>query len=216
MTKTLAELEAIVRFRGDFRNTLRFPSANVQGEIQAAFNEFYELVVDLNEGYYDTQATLTTTAGVGFVALPAGTWRIRRISRVEGDDFHPMLLLGVADIERFSGRQARPTGYLPTERGIDLYHTPDGVYSLRMVYTPVAPTLGAARDYYNGWEEYAVYGALLRLALNEERDTREWQAQLDFQRARIQRGAAQRRAQGPELLPIHDGWYGDDWNGGGW
>lgn len=205
MTKTLAEIEAIVRFRGDFRNVIRFPSANVQGEIQAAFNEFYELVEGVNEGYFDQEATGVTVAGQGFIALPASTWKVRRIARLEGQDPVPLARISVSESDRYGSARSCPVAYRPTERGVDLYPTPDAVYTLSFTYTPVAPTLGAAREYYNGWEEYSIYGALVRMALNERRDATEWQAQLGFQRDRILRGASGRVAAGPERIPLHDG-----------
>jgi hypothetical protein len=77
------------------------------------------------------------------------------------------------------------------------------------VYTPQAPTLSTARDWYNGWEEYVVYGALVRLSLSEERGAGDWANQLEIQRQRIMRGAGNRRAS-PELIPLPGEWTLDD------
>jgi hypothetical protein len=211
VSKTLADIEAIVRARGDFRNSQRFPPAYVQTEIQAAFGEFYELIADANEGYYDTTGTVTTTASVDFVALPVGAWRVRGVDRLDGGDWVPLVQVGIADRTRYGTQLEQPSGYRLTSRGADLYPTPDAVYTLRFIYTPIAPTLDAtAREFYNGWEEYTVYGALVRLALNERRDASDWQQQLGFQRERIQRASAGRRSQGPETLPLREGWGGID------
>ena len=208
---TLAEIRAIVRFRGDFRNTLRFPDLNVNAEIQAAFAEFYELVADTNEGYWDTQGTVTTTANVAFVTLPTDSWRVRGVDRVDGTDFIEMRQIGVSERNRYGSDTDEPCAYRLTARGLDLFPTPDAVYSIRVTYTPRAPALieATAREYYNGWEEYVIYGALIRLAENEERDTSEWQNRIDRQAARIKGGASQRKAAEPEYINLRQG-YGDD------
>ena len=204
-TKTLAEIRTVVRFRGDFRNPQRFPDASLDPEIQAAFGEGYELVADVNEGYFDTTGDVSTAAGTDFVALPTGTWRVRAVDLIEGTDRTPMYQVGIKDRNRYGTSTGKPAAFRLTARGMDLYPTPDAIYTLRVLYTPVAPTLdGTARDFYNGWEEFAIYGALVRLALNEERDAREWQQQLELQRQRITRGASQRRASEPEYLRLHD------------
>lgn len=209
MTKTLAELNAIVRFRGDFRNSIRFPDVNVNSEIQAAFGEFYELVADVNEGYWDTTGTALTTASTAFVALPADAWRVRAIDRFETPDYIELVQIGISDRNWFSATTDKPRAYRLTARGIDLYPTPDAIYTLRVTYTPTAPVLSVAREYYNGWEEYVIYGALIRLAENEERDTSEWQNRVDRQAARIKGAASGRRQQEPERIPLCEGWDSD-------
>lgn len=205
MTKTLAELEAIVRFRGDFRNSQRFPSANVTTEIQAAFGEFYELVDEVNQGYWDTTGTVPTVAAADFVALPTGTWRIRAVDRLDGTEYIPMRQVGIDDRNNYGTSGDRPLAYRTTARGIDLYPTPNAVYTLRVTYSPIAPTLDTTpRDYVNGWEEYVIFGALVRITLNQRRDASEWMTQLSMQRERVVRAASVRRSAEPELLPLHD------------
>ena len=209
-TKTLASIIAIIRFRGDMRNTVRFPDANLTTEIQAAFAEGYELVVQQNEGFYDTVDFVNTTAGVDFVPLPDGAWILRAIDRVEGSTFVPVPRVGVKDRNRYGTTTGKPCAHRLTAHGIDLYPTPDAEYSLRVTYTPVAPTLGTEGiNFYNSWEEYTVFGALVRLYDNQGRDSTLWQKQLAQQAARIMRGADQRNATGPELLNLREG-YGFD------
>lgn len=208
--KTLAEVRAIVRFRGDFRNTARFPDANVDTEIQAAHCEWYELVAGVNEGYFDTEANVSTVASQAYVALPAGTWRVRGIDRLDCTEYVPLHQIGVAERNRYGRSTSHPAAWRLTARGADLFPTPDAVYSLRVTYTPVAPDLGAGTDFYNSWEEYVVYATLLRLALNEERSTGEWQAQVDRQAARIVAAAGGRRSAEPEQIPLMDYYVDDD------
>lgn len=214
MTMALADLISTIRFRGDMRNTIRFPDANITTEVQAAFAEGYELVVQQNEGFYDTTATVTTTNNVAFVALPSGPpvcWIVRAIDRQEGADWVPLPRVGVKDRNRYGTTNGRPIAHRLTARGADLYPTPDAVYTLRVTYTPAAPILDATqREFYNSWEEYTINGALVRLYDNQGRDSSQWQKQLAIQAARISKGADQRDASGPEYLNLHDGYDGGD------
>lgn len=205
MTKTLAEIRTIVRNRGDMRNTVRFPDAVIDTEIQAAFGEGYELIEQVNEGYFDTSTTGVTVAGQDFVALPTGTWKLRALDRLDGSDYVPMPRIGLKDRNRFGSQRSKPLVHRLTARGADLYPTPDAIYTLRFSYAPVAPTLdGTAREFYNGWEEYSVFGALVRLYDTQGRDSSRWQSQVDRTRARILGAASGRDASGPEYLNLYD------------
>lgn len=228
-SKSLSDIISTVRFRGDFRNTNRFPDSNITTEVQAAWTELYELIAGTNEGYWDIDTTVVTVVGQPFVALPTDTWRVRGIDilcstgfGLNGTDYRELQQLNIADRNRYCTSLDEPDGYRLSAQGANLYPTPDQVYTLRITYTPTAPILGAAREYYNGWEEYVIYATLIRLSLNEERDVSSWQAQLDFQRARITSGASERKSQEPEYLVPRDGLtdydpeFARDQRWGGW
>lgn len=203
-SKSLSDLRSIVRIRGDYENARRFSDASIDTEIQAAFAELYELIADTNEGYWDTSSTVSTVANQPYVALPVDTWRVREIDRLDGSEYVRLRRVEVNDSITLLTSTDEPVGYRLSARGAELYETPDAVYTLRVIYTPQAPTLSAARDWYNGWEEYVVYGALMRLALREERSTGDWERQLAVQRERIVRGASHRTSSEPPRLTNHD------------
>lgn len=205
-TKTLSEIRSIVRSRGDMRNSNRFPNAVIDVEIQAAFSEGYELVADLNEGYFDTDDQVITVANQLYVALPVGTWRIRAVDRLDGADYVPMRQVPIEARNRWGSSTGTPLAYIPTARGLDLFPTPDAAYTLRITYTPVAPTLDeTSRNFYNAWDEFTVYGALVRLYEQQDRDASKWERSLEKQRARIVKGASGRKAAEPEYLDLRDG-----------
>lgn len=207
--KNLTDIISIVRFRGDFRNTVRFPDASITPEIQAAWGELYELIADTNEGYWDTDTQIATTTSQSYVELPSDSWRIRGIDRLDGSDYIGLAQVGISDRNRFSSSTDRPCAYRLSARGAELYPTPNAEYTLRLTYTPVVPALGLEQfSFFNDWQEFVVFGALVRLTLNEERDAGAWQQQFEIQRMRITRGASQRKAQEPEYLMLHDS--GDD------
>lgn len=204
--KSIDDLRIAVRERGDYRNERRFPNSAVNREIQAAFAEFYGIVESANEGYFDTTGLLSTIAGQDFVALPSGTWKVRAIDLLDGGRFVPMARAGVKDRNRYGGTLDKPRAYRLVARGADLLPTPNAIYTLRLTYTPAAPELDSTpREFYNGWEEYAIFGAMLRLGGTERNEAPTWQAALNATAERIRREAPERGAQEPEYLNLYDG-----------
>lgn len=215
LMKSLADIISIVRFRGDMRSSIRFPDANLTTEIQASWAELYQLIAQTNQGYFDTTDTIDTTAAVAFAPTPSGAWAIRKISRLDGTTYVPMDQIGIDDVDSFPAT-GRPVAFRPSERGVDLYPTPDAVYTLRFIYTPLAPQLNEAREFGNAWEEFVVYGALIRLAANSERNTADWERQLEKARVVITGGVSQRKAQEPDYIPIREMEWDETWRDERW
>lgn len=204
-TRTLADIRTVVRMRGDMRNTNRFPDTILDVEIQAAFGEGYELMESVCEGYFDTADTDVTVIGQDYIALPLGTWKLRALDRLDGSDWVTLVRVGVKDRNSYGTQRDKPCAHRLTARGADLYPTPDAEYTLRFTYTPSAPLLdSSARNYYNGWEEYTVYGTLLRLYQQQDRDASKWERGYDRQRARILAAAPNRNASEPEYLRLYE------------
>jgi hypothetical protein len=79
------------------------------------------------------------------------------------------------------------------------------------VHTGIAASIALAvnpsRDFYNGWEEYIVYGACLRLSGEEESSRSDWVTLQDRARQLAVNGATGRRSAEPQLIPLlDDGW----------
>lgn len=213
MTQTLSSLITSLRERGDARNVLRFPDSYLTKELQAAFAEGYELIEGAHEGWFDQYDNVSTVAHQAFVALPAGPppcWIVRAVDVLVGTEYTPVPRVGVKDRLRYGNTEGRPTAHRLTVRGIDLFPTPDAIYTLRVLNTPAAPTLDTTpREFYNSWEEYTLYGALVRLYENQGRDPSGWQKQLDRTAARIVKAASSRNSSGPEYLNLREGITGE-------
>lgn len=210
----LSDLITVVRNRGNLRNTVRFPDSVLTTEIQAAFGEFYGLVVRAHQGFYDTETTISTVAAQPYVALPTGTWAVRAVDLLDGGDYVSLVKVGIKDRNRYgSSTQDKPRAYRPSARGLELYPTPNAVYTLRLTYTPVAPTLDATqREFYNGWEEYAINGALIRLCGTQHADAALWIKVITATEARITAEANEHAVQGPELLQLYGEGDEMDWD----
>lgn len=75
------------------------------------------------------------------------------------------------------------------------------------VAASIAMKVNPFRDFVNGWEEYIVYGALVRLSGEEEVRRIDWLEQLGAARAMATSGATGRRSAEPQLIPLlDDGW----------
>ncbi len=221
MTKTLSDLITIVRNRGDARNTNKFPDSYLTAEIQAAFAEGYELIAEMNSGFYDQFDNVTTTAHIGFVALPAGPpacWIVRAVDRLETNlEPVPMPRIGIKDRNRYGVTEGKPCAHRLSSRGIEMYPTPDAIYTIRVLNTPAAPTLDTTpREYYSSWEEYAVYGALVRLLNTQSRDPSQFQQLLAQTAARMIKAAGERDSSGPEYLNLREGLGGDGFEDDAW
>lgn len=198
-------LRTTIRNRGDYNNTRRFPDAYLNTEIQSAFGKFYQLVADVHEGYWDTEGSVSTVNGTAYVALPTDCWRVQAVDRLDGSDYREMAQVGLESRNRYGSTRAQPVAYRLSSRGIELLPTPNGVYSLRVMYTPVAPTLGSAREWYNGWEDYVIEAVLLELDKQTGKPTvGERMAALEKAEQVIKAGASQRRSQEPEYLNLRE------------
>lgn len=211
-TKTLAEIETIVRFRGDYQNKQKFSEAAVQAEIQSAFGKFYELVDDESEGWWDTDGTVTTVAAQAYIALPADCWRVKAVYMLRDGQLTRLQKLSSGKRDRFSTDTGEPTAYRLTARGVDLYPTPDTAYTLSLTYAPIAPTLSGAREWYNGWEDFVIAETLLALDTRERKPLGDRVKSRDDAAARIVAAASKRDSNGPEILNLHEGGCGDLWD----
>jgi hypothetical protein len=211
---TLADLEQIIRERGDYLSSLTYTSTYVRKEIQAAWNEFYELMDDTNEGWWNTELEVFTVASQAYIALPADCWRVKALDILDGTewcDLHPVPI----GYRNRSKATDRPQYYRMTARGADLAPVPNGVYTLRFTYAPKCPQLDddSAIELY-GWQEFIIERALLAIDERAEKPLNErWKRLYDPEdglKTRIKRGAQKRQQQEPEYLSMRGGYVSDE------
>lgn len=213
---TLDTLRATIRFRGDYQNVRKFPDANIDTEIQTSFAEFWQLIAEVHEGYWDTQANVSTVAAQAYAALPSDAWRVQAVDRADGTDWIQLDQVGFEHRNHYGSSNGRPLAYRLTARGLDLYPTPDAIYTLRVMYTPIAPAIGAtAREWFNGWEDYVITSTLLKLDTRESKPLTDRLTVLDKIEKMIRGGATERRSQEPEYLNLREGYMASDpWHEG--
>ena len=202
-----AELRATIRSRGDYTNTRRFSNDYLNKEIQIAFNDFWRIVDEAHQGWWDTEGTITTTASQAYVALPTDAKVIKGIDRLDGGEYEPLAQIGIADRHRFStSGTGKPIAYRLSARGAELYKTPSQAYTLRVLYTPKPPALteNEQREWYDGWENYIIEKVLLELDSREKMPLNDRIVRLDAAEKALRASTNARRQQEPEYLVLRE------------
>lgn len=199
-----------VREVGDYPLSQVMTDAFVTDSINKALAEFYDLVSGTFEGFYDKTATVATVAGTQTVNLPSDFYNLRAIDRqLDAENFSPLTRLVFRDTYSYGGRGI-PSGYMlhgGTAPGVmRLWPIPDSVYTLRVTYEPLFAQLAAdgdTFDFRNGWEEYVIHAALLRLDAREERQLGDRMALIERAKQRILTSAEKRNSAEPDYLTLH-------------
>lgn len=211
---TLASLRSKVRRLGDYQNSGPMSDAFVDESINEALAELVDLVGDVFQDHFLTTATVATVAGTQTVNLPSDFYDLRALDRQVSTDQHvPLRRIQLLQATRYGGR-GTPRGYMlhggASPGTIRLFPIPDGVYTLRVTYDPLFTALAADADSFNfrnGWEEYVLHAALLRLDMREEKPVGERMGMIEKAKARIIGSAAKRNSAEPEYLTMP----GEDW-----
>ncbi len=202
-----AKLRATIRTRGDYTNVRRFSHDYLNTEIQTAFGHFWRIVDEAHQGWWDTSATGATVADTAYVPLPTDCKVVKGIDRLDGGEYEPLAQIGLADRHRFSSSgTGKPVAYRLSSRGVELYKTPNAVYTLRVIYTPKPPTLteSAEREWFDGWEDYVIEKVLFELDSREGKPLQDRKVKLDMAEAALRASSNQRRQQEPEYLALRE------------
>jgi hypothetical protein len=207
---TLTTVRAAIRERGDFPRSRKFTDDFVDREAQAAWTALHRVVEEVHEGFYDKEGSLSTVAGVAFVALPADFRRLKGLDLLDGTEYRPLNKLTPGTRHRYGTTEDEPDAYRLTERGVDLYPTPNAVYTLRVIYArKVSPLSAVAVEVDEEWQDFVVWKAIIALAASQERPTGEYEREMQRAELAIRGGASGRDQQEPEYLVLRE--YGPSW-----
>lgn len=200
------ELRDTIRLRGDYTNVRRFSTTFLNGLIQSAFNDFWRIVNEAHQGWWDTQGTVTTAVGVAYVALPTDAKVVQGVDRLDGGEYEPMGQIGIGDRNRWGAGNGKPVAYRLSARGIELNQPADGAYTLRVMYTPKPPQLteNEAREWFDGWENYIYEHVLLALDSREKMPLGDRLKKLEIAEAALRASTNARRQQEPEYLVLRE------------
>lgn len=212
---TLATLRTRARQLGDYENSTVFTDAVMTPWVNEAIGDYFDLLDEHFDGYRDTTGTVTTTASVATVALPAAFLKARAIDILDGGTYRQLRRFQPGpQALGFDQATGRPVGYLHVGTNLELFPTPDAAYTIRLRYVPAMTALSAdgdSIDVPNGWEGFIVHSILLRCDEREERPLGDRLAAIDRYRARIVRASQNRNTAEPAYLPMP--WEGSTWPG---
>jgi hypothetical protein len=203
---TLEAFRSRIRDVGDYNNEDVFPDSFLDEQINDAIGEYCDLLDDKNVGYRDTTTTLVTVAGTATVELPDDFHKARAVDLLYDGRYRKLARLTneqTYGFERYGN--ARPVGYMRVGGDLELFPTPDTVYTLRLRYVPEAAVLvedDDAIDIPNRWERFVIYTVLAVLDEAEERDSAPRLRVVAMIKARIEAAATQPDTSGPTYLPM--------------
>jgi hypothetical protein len=189
-----------VRTRADlpaFNANTNVTDAMVLSMVQESARDLSALLNDL-EWYFVTTQDLATTAGVPYVSLPANCATVIDVTWLR--DSVRYTKLRSADIEAMP---SQPTmvwaNTIPAFRLagnlIELFPTPDAVYSLRVRYSTGAFIASAADTLFGqaGWDTWIIYNVCCIIRQREDRDYSAFAQERDKKLAEVMATARRER-----------------------
>lgn len=180
---TLSELRTRARQRSDMESTGFVQDSELNTYINASYAELYDLLVSkFGEDYFVAPAhTFTTTANVDKYALPEDFYKLLGVDfqigassnwlSVKRFEFSDRNLPQIWDV--YSPEFIR---YRLFGSNILLSPLPASATSMRAWYIPLPETLASDSDSFsgvNGYEEYVVIDAAIKMRVKEESDISE-------------------------------------------
>lgn len=193
-TRTLAQLRTEVLQTSDTEGATLFLGTGVGGEvdryINASIQDLYDLLVESQgQEFFLKSYEFPTVGGQAEYTISvtdADLYLVRGVDLVEGSESFPLRPYSFQDRhqETWLGfpRRAGMTTYrlfgVQTTSGythkIRFTPTPDSAETIRLWYIPHPPQLTSDShvfDGFNGWEEYVVVDAAIKILQKEESDT---------------------------------------------
>lgn len=212
-TRTLTLLRDEVRQRADVEDaTVWLPNAELTRYINQSIARLYTKITQADEGNYITSATVNTAANVATAALAAAFFKLIHIEVNLGGD-KPQTLRRWQFKERHlygtSGWVAgEPIAYRLIGDTLHLLPVPKAVHAMTVYYIPAITDLSADGDTFdgrNGWEEWVVLDAAIKVRLKEESDIAELVHERDALRADICPSVAHQDQSEPDYVQDVEG-----------
>lgn len=191
---TLLELRNRSRQRADMVNSRFITDAELNYFINASFGELYDLLVNSRgENYYVSSYNFTTTINQDTYPLPADFFKLMGVDYVTSTT-QAITLKAFRWQERNRFREpfynVRNYNLMYQVRGNNLVFipTPNGSQQIRLWYIPRHQELALdtnSFDGINGWEEYIIIDAAIKMRVKEESPVEELILAKNDMKARI-------------------------------
>ena len=179
---TLSELHTRARYASDMVGNPFIEEAELTQYINDSITELYDLLVGAyGEEYYLTEVTGQATGLTDAYDLPVDFYKLAGVDSNLGasstSDYVPMRKYNLRD--RNNGNLNPSSGWAVKYRirGNKIVFTPpNSSFTYRLLYIPCATALVDMTDSFdgiNGWEEYVVVDAAIKMLQKEESDTSE-------------------------------------------
>lgn len=218
-TKTLAQLKTEVRQQSDQENSDFISDAELTTYINSAYGEYNDLLISRYEDIFTQETDLTITTG-NVMTLPTNFIKLRGVDFNSTSD-GPFSLRHYNFNERnkydnlnvlFGDRYSRVYRVIGEEIHILPANAATGTYTVHYIpaFTPLVLDTDTVNGW-NGWEEYIVVDAAIRVLQKEESDTSDLQRRKQALLLRIETMAQNRDTGGIETITdasLNDGYWG--------
>jgi len=192
---TLSGLRDRIYELGELREAYVSKTA-LREEINQSIAELYDLVVQADQGYYESTDTITVVSGTASYSLPTDYYKTIGVDvqRSDGSTWINLRRYNHTERNKYSnyggGINREWTEY--RVRGGNIVFTPSPTWSgsARHFYIPTPTKLtddGDTFDGVAGWDDYVVYDCLVKfVGGKEEGDAAVWQSLFDKAQNRIE------------------------------
>lgn len=179
MTVALSELQLRVREMADMGTSAQASAFITDAELARSINRhlrslYNKLIIARGDDYYVVQVAFTVAAGVQFVPVPPDFFQLTTLTASIGGVVADVPKFGPKDIAALLTSGASVAAwrcfYRLCAAGLELLPVPSVALEMVLYYVPRCPELvlpGDTFDGFNGWEDWACYGAAID-ALNKE------------------------------------------------
>ena len=210
-TVTLLSLRNQARQRADMENSTFVSDSELNTYINASAAELYDLLIGVYEDYKLTSQNIAVVPGTDTYTLPTDFYKLRGVDLVLDS------LGNAVTLKPFNFQERNSYLFTPTWNVVGLsylrYHmqgnsirfvpVPNTAQSIKLWYIPAISTLSLDADLLdgvNGFEEYVVIDAAIKMRTKEETDTSELERQKALMITRVNAMAANRDAGNPEKV----------------
>lgn len=211
MTVTLLELKTRARERSDMETSDFVTDSELTGYINSSLAELYDLLVSAyGEDYFLADPfAITTSNNISDYALPDDFYKLKGVdAKINGSDWYSVRPFNFNERNRnqdvtwglIGGPNVR---YRIMGSKIKLSPLPNGAYPLQLWYVPSAPVLAVDADEFNdvnGFSEYVIVDAAIKMLQKEESDVSVLMAQKMTLKRRLEEMSLNRDAGQPESV----------------
>lgn len=218
MLYTLAQLKLRARERGDMVNSRFISDSELNSYVNASVTELYDLLIaSRGENYYVDSYPVSTVGGQKDYALPADFLKLMGVDWViSANESCDMKEFQWAERNLY-GNAIWFDGYFGNSRyqirgnNITLYPVPTGVQQILIWYIPRAINLVSDSDSFdgiNGWEEYVIIDAAIKMRVKEESPVQELLLAKNEIKSRILQASSGRDSIAPaRVQDVGQKWY---------
>lgn len=210
MAISLLDLKLRTRQRADRENSNFVEDGELTFMINQSIAELHDLMVMANSADYSVNSfNFSTSSNVGEYALPADFYKLKGVdAKINQDNWYSLRPFNFNERNRnddvtwglLNGPSAR---YRLVGGNIKFSPEPEGVYNIRIWYTPLATKLVLDTDELgdlNAFSEYVIVDAAIKYLQKEESDVSVLMGQKEALRRRIEIMANNRDEGQPESI----------------